>query len=134
MDRKMEEQVITFLNEKLDPYLIIVFGSTAKGTDRVDSDLDIAYLSDQTIEKYDRFMLSQELAALINKDVDLVDLNQASTVFAAQIIQSGKTILCNDDKRRMEFEMKTLKMYAKLNEEREIVMKRIEESGSIYEK
>lgn len=130
----MEEQVITFLNEKLDPFLIVVFGSTAKGTDRVDSDLDIAYLSDQTIEKYDRFMLSQELAALINKDVDLVDLNQATTVFATQIIQSGKTILCKDDKRRMEFEMKTLKMYAKLNEEREIVIKRIEESGSIYEK
>jgi uncharacterized protein len=134
VDRKIEEQVISFLSEKLDPYLIVVFGSTAKGTDRVDSDLDIAYLSDQKIEKYDRFMLGQELAALINKDVDLVDLNQASTVFAAQIIQSGKTILCTDDKRRMEIEMKTLKMYAKLNEEREIVMKRIEESGSIYEK
>ncbi|MGA4722148.1 type VII toxin-antitoxin system MntA family adenylyltransferase antitoxin [Fictibacillus nanhaiensis] len=130
----MEEQVITFLNEKLNPYLIVVFGSTAKGTDRVDSDLDIAYLSDQKIEKYERFMLGQELASLINKDVDLVDLNQASTVFAAQIIQASKTILCRDDKRRMEFEMKTLKMYAKLNEEREIVIKRIEESGSIYEK
>ena len=134
MDRKIEEQVITFLKEKLDPYLIVVFGSMAKGTDRVDSDLDIAYLSDQNTEKYDRFMAGQELAALIDKDVDLVDLNQASTVFAAQIIQSGKAIFCKDDKRRMEFEMKTLKMYAKLNEEREIVMKRIEESGSIYEK
>ncbi|MGM0806881.1 MAG: type VII toxin-antitoxin system MntA family adenylyltransferase antitoxin [Bacillota bacterium] len=125
---------MSFLSEKLDPYLIVVFGSTAKGIDRVDSDLDIAYLSDHKIEKYDRFILGQELAALINKDVDLVDLNQASTVFAAQIIQSGKTILCKDNKRRMGFEMKTLKMYAKLNEEREIVMKRIEESGSIYEK
>ncbi|MET3727046.1 putative nucleotidyltransferase [Fictibacillus halophilus] len=134
MDRKIEEQVITLLTEKLSPYLIVVFGSTAKGTDRVDSDLDIAYLSDQKIEKYDRFMMGQELATMINKDVDLVDLNHASTVFAAQIIQSGKTIFCKDDKRRMEFEMKTLKMYAKLNEEREIVMKRIEESGSVYEK
>lgn len=62
-----------------------------------------------------------------------MDLNQASTVFAAQIIESGKTILCTDDKRRLEFEKKTLKMYAKLNEEREIAFKRIEESGSIYE-
>ncbi|MBH0171451.1 nucleotidyltransferase domain-containing protein [Fictibacillus sp. 18YEL24] len=130
----MQEQVISFLSEKLGPYLIIVFGSTAKGIDRVDSDLDIAYLSDHKIEKYDRFILGQELATLINKDVDLVDLKQASTVFAAQIIQSGKTILCKDNKRRMGFEMKTLKMYAKLNEEREIVIKRIEESGSIYEK
>ncbi|MBH0158611.1 nucleotidyltransferase domain-containing protein [Fictibacillus sp. 5RED26] len=134
VERKIEQQVITFLREKLDPYLIVVFGSTAKGTERVDSDLDLAYLSNHKLEKYDRFMVSQELAALVNKDVDLVDLNQVSTVFAAQIIQSGKTILCIDDKRRMEYEMKTLKMYAKLNEEREIVMKRIEESGSIYEK
>ncbi|WP_370630147.1 nucleotidyltransferase domain-containing protein [Fictibacillus sp. 18YEL24] len=36
----------TYLYGKLNPYLIVVFGSTAKGTDRVDSDLDIAYLSD----------------------------------------------------------------------------------------
>ncbi|WP_082861411.1 nucleotidyltransferase domain-containing protein [Fictibacillus phosphorivorans] len=55
------------VNEKLEPYLILVFGSRAKGTDRVDSDRDIAYLSHQKVEKYNRFMLGQELAAWIDK-------------------------------------------------------------------
>lgn len=33
----------------------------------------------------------------------------------------------------MKFEMLTLKMYAKLNEERQVVLDKIRESGEVYE-
>ncbi|MTH54957.1 nucleotidyltransferase domain-containing protein [Bacillus mangrovi] len=124
---------MVFMKEKINPYLIVLFGSAAKGTDRKDSDYDLAYLSDQVLGMYDRFMLAQELAAIVNRDVDLIDLKEATTVFAAQVVGTGQTIYCNDEKRRAIFEMKTLKMYARLNEERAIVLKRIRESGSVYE-
>ncbi|MDN4524007.1 type VII toxin-antitoxin system MntA family adenylyltransferase antitoxin [Fictibacillus fluitans] len=130
---KREEQIIRFLAAELEPYLIVLFGSTIKGNENQDSDVDIGYLSDKEIDHYERFMKSQELASILNKEVDLVDLKKASTVFQAQIVGTGKVIFCADDKRRMEFEMMTLKMYAKLNEEREIIMKDIEKRGSIYE-
>ncbi|GGB69634.1 type VII toxin-antitoxin system MntA family adenylyltransferase antitoxin [Fictibacillus barbaricus] len=134
MNKKIEERIVTCLREKIDPYLMVLFGSAAKGTDRSDSDIDIAFLSDRDLDDYDRFMLSQDLASLIHKEVDLIDLNKASTVFAVQVIGSGRVLFSKDEKKRMEFEMKTLKMYAKLNEERDIVLKKVGESGSIYEK
>lgn len=133
MNDALKEQVMVFMKEKINPYLIVLFGSAAKGTDRKDSDYDLAYLSDQVLGMYDRFMLAQELAAIVNRDVDLIDLKEATTVFAAQVVGTGQTIYCNDEKRRAIFEMKTLKMYARLNEERAIVLKRIRESGSVYE-
>ncbi|MCG2991105.1 hypothetical protein KZ294_26495, partial [Escherichia coli] len=57
-----------------------------------------------------------------------------STVFQAQIYMTGTVIYSNDDRLRMSEQMKALKMYAKLNEERKDILKKVDESGSIYEK
>ncbi|MTI69882.1 MAG: nucleotidyltransferase domain-containing protein, partial [Firmicutes bacterium] len=58
-----------------------LFGSAANGTLREDSDVDIAFLSSKNIEDYDIFMLGQELAEKLERDVDLIDLKKAYTVF-----------------------------------------------------
>ncbi|MGM0843598.1 MAG: type VII toxin-antitoxin system MntA family adenylyltransferase antitoxin [Bacillota bacterium] len=129
-----ENTIINHLKDVISPYLIILFGSTVNGTSTHESDIDIAFLSDRTLDQYTVFMAAQRLASILNKDVDLVDLNEANSVFQAQVIHSGKVLFCTDIQKKMEFEMKALKMYAKLNEEREPILKRIEESGIIYEK
>lgn len=135
MSIELEQKIINFLSDKLSPFLIILFGSTAKGTTHPESDIDIAFLSDDTkMDKYILFMAAQELAADIGRDVDLIDLSQASTVFQAQIVQSGKIIYCTNERKKDEFQTKALKMYAKLNEERHEILKNINESGTIYEK
>ncbi|WP_100333455.1 type VII toxin-antitoxin system MntA family adenylyltransferase antitoxin [Bacillus alkalisoli] len=134
MDKKLIETISDFLIKEVNPYYITVFGSMAKGTARKDSDIDIAFLSDEKFEPYDLFIIAQGLASIIDRDVDLIDLNEASTVFQAQIVGTGEIIFCTDEYRKAIFEMKTFKMYAKLNEEREVVFKRIMESGQIYEK
>jgi predicted nucleotidyltransferase len=134
MQAAYEMKIKQFLIKELDPFLIYLFGSAVKGRMRKDSDIDIAYLSDKSIDQYQQFMLAQDLAAILDKDVDLVDLNKVSTVFQAQIIYTGQIIYCCDQERRMKFEMKTFKMYAKLNEERKIIIDGIKESGSIYGK
>jgi hypothetical protein len=77
-------------------------------------------------------MIAQNLAAKLNRDIDLVDLGKASTVFQAQIVHTGRIIFCSDELKRAKYEMKVLKMYAKLNEERSQILKNVEESGSIY--
>ncbi|MEH7454661.1 type VII toxin-antitoxin system MntA family adenylyltransferase antitoxin [Gottfriedia acidiceleris] len=127
------QEIINVLIKKINPYVIILFGSAAQDRMRPDSDIDIAYLSDAKLSHYERFLLSQELANLLNKNVDLIDLNNASTVFQAEIIHNGKVIYCSDDERRINFEIKILKMYAKLNEEREEIIDQIKKRGSIYE-
>jgi uncharacterized protein len=77
-------------------------------------------------------MLAQELAGKININVDLIDFKKASTVFQGQIVSTGKAIYCLDNHKRMDYEVKTLKMYAKLNEERQFIINNVQESGSIF--
>lgn len=132
LQEKELEQIKKYLAEKLSPYLVILFGSAAKGIMRKDSDIDIALLSDHQLDEYGLFLHAQELASLINRDVDLVDLEKASTVFQAQIVGTGRVIHCTDEHRRMLFQMLTLKKYAKLNEERKPILDKIKERGSIY--
>lgn len=132
LDNKMQSEIINFLMKKVSPDLVYIFGSTIKGTSNINSDVDIAYLSDQQLDEYQIFMLAQELAGIINIDVDLIDLKKASTVFQGQIVSTGQVIYCLNNKKRMHYEMKTLKMYAKLNEERQFVIDNVQESGSIF--
>ncbi|WP_417897795.1 hypothetical protein ABN702_16100 [Bacillus haimaensis] len=61
------------------------------------SDTGIAFLSNQNLDEYQTFMSAQELAGILNKDVDLIDINKASKVFQAQIV-STKAIYCLDEK------------------------------------
>lgn len=132
LDNKIQTEIINFLTQKVSPYLIYIFGSTVKGTANNNSDIDIAYLSVQDFNEYEIFMLAQELAEIINIDVDLIDLDKASTVFQGQIVSTGKAIYCLDNKKRMDYEMKSLKMYAKLSEERKYIIQNVQESGSIF--
>ncbi len=129
---KLNESIVRYITEKLNAYLIILFGSTAKGLTHPSSDVDIAFLSDNQYSDYELFLLKEELASILNKDVDFIDLKKASTVFQAQIITTGKILHCTDHQKRMAFEMLTLKLYAKLNEERKVIIDTITESGSVY--
>ena len=126
------EKINELLIKIANPYITYIFGSASKGTMKDDSDIDIAFLSDREFMDYEVFMLAQELAAVLGRDVDLVNIHKASTVFKAQIVGTGKVIFCNNDIRRMYFEMYALKDYALLNEERVHVLEAIEKRGNIY--
>ncbi|MHC8965708.1 type VII toxin-antitoxin system MntA family adenylyltransferase antitoxin [Priestia aryabhattai] len=135
MDRQIAQSITEFLHTHIQPSFIIVFGSFAKGTTHQESDIDIGfYVKDKKLDKYEVFMLAQELATLLKREVDLVNIAEASTVFQAQIYTTGEVIYSGDDTLRMNEQMKALKMYAKLNEERKDVLQKVDESGSIYEK
>ena len=70
------------------------------------------------------------MADILKKEVDLIDLNNASTVFKIQIVKTGKLIYNSDNKRKMYFQMKTMKDYALLNEERQEIINKIKSSGA----
>lgn len=127
-------KVIEILNEEFSPIVIYLFGSAARSQLREDSDIDIAFLTENDIDSYVCFMKAQELADIFKREVDLINLNTSSTVFKAQVVGTGKNIYCSDDNKRMYFEMRALKEYALLNEEREVILNKIKERGSVYGK
>ena len=132
MKTEMFQQIQDFLIKKVNPLFIIVFGSYATGKTHKNSDIDIAFYSDdRSLTTYDIFQLSQELADTLKLEVDLVNIDFASTVFQAQIYTTGKVIYSKDDTFLKNHQMTALSMYANLNEERDVVLKKIDESRSI---
>jgi uncharacterized protein len=126
------EGIINKLEERVEPFLIYLFGSVVKGNFREDSDIDIAFLSHKDLSDYDVFIIAQDLADILHREVDLIDLKKSSTVFTAQVVGTGTTIYCSDENKRMYFEMYAFQNYALLNEEREYILKDIAKRGSVY--
>lgn len=130
----MLDKGLSLIIDKLNPTIVYVFASFARGELRDDSDIDIAFLSNEKFSAYEIFMLAQELAEIYNREVDLIDLCKASTVFKAQIVGTGDVIYCTDENTKINFEIRAFKEYALLNEEREVILNSIKERGSVYGK
>lgn len=126
---KAVEQIVAAVPSTLAVY---VFGSVAAGTQAVDSDVDLAVLAPHPLAAEARWHLAQTLAIELGRDVDLVDLRQASTVMRVQVLGSGKLLLELDRGARQEFEAVALGAYARLNEERRGIIDDIRARGSVY--
>jgi predicted nucleotidyltransferase len=108
------------------------FGSQAQGTARPESDVDLAFLTRQTLSPAARLALREELSLLLHRDVDLVDLRQASTVMRMQVVSTGKCLFSADDRKREQFETIVYASYARLNEERRGILDDIRARGRVY--
>lgn len=128
------KEAVDIIVENFDPIAIYLFGSASRNELREDSDIDLGFLTEHNvnIDEYDKFIKAQELADIFNRDVDLVHLNSSSSVFKVEVTYNGKVIYCNDDTKRMIFEMQSLKEYAILNEERSIIIESIKKRGTVY--
>lgn len=126
--------IVKFLREKINPKFIYLFGSFAKGEGREDSDVDLAIYTKKELSPYNLYIIGNELTFKINRDVEIIDLKNIDTVFAAQIVGNREELYSEDENLKSYYNMKTLREYAKLNEERQIVLDSIREDGSIYGK
>ena len=66
------------------------------------------------------------------RDDSDIDLKKIDTVFAAQIVGNREELYSIDEYLKANYNMKTFREYAKLNEERQIILDRIEKEGKIY--
>lgn len=111
---------------------IYLFGSSARGTARPDSDLDLAVLAAQRLDATARWDLQERLADLAGRPVDLVDLRAASTVMRVQVIDGAAVLFDADPSAREAFEAIALSAYARLQEERRGILEDIARTGHVY--
>lgn len=111
----------SILTKVPDVKLIYLFGSFASGEQHSESDLDIAILPAKALDNLNRWQIAQTLACELNIDVDLIDLNTASTVLCQQVMTQGKLLWGsqNDDNY---FTVKTMSMYQHLQAERSMIL------------
>jgi predicted nucleotidyltransferase len=120
--------------EELCPEAVGVwlFGSFADGTPRADSDVDVAILPDRRVEPVDLWMRAQRLAQVLKRDVDLVDLLQASTVLRFLVVTDGERLAARDPVRCDFFETTAMSMYQDLNYMRREHLAEIQARGTIF--
>jgi len=126
-------EIVECLRECL-PGLIAVyrFGSSAGGQTHAKSDIDVAFLASAPLDPVARFELQERLAARLRRDVDLVDLQRASTVMRMQVISTGSLLAVFDAVRQEEFEDHAYSAYARLNEERREILEQIRREGRVH--
>lgn len=81
---------------------------------------------------YYRFLLREDLALALGRNVDLVDLRAASTVLRAQAVSTGRVVLDAEPAARAAFEVFVYSSYALLNEERAGILDDIAARARVY--
>ncbi len=129
-----QDNTLIGIVRKAVPDLIALyrFGSQATGEARPESDVDLAILAAGPCAPQCLITLREELAALLHRDVDLVDLRTASTVLRMQVVAHGECLDSVHDLAREQFEDVVYSSYARLNEERRGILDDIRARGAVY--
>jgi predicted nucleotidyltransferase len=76
------------LASRTDVRLAILFGSTARGTDRPDSDVDVAVLA----RGVDVLALASDLTRVLQREVQIVDLDEVGFPMLQAIVRDGVVV------------------------------------------
>ncbi len=130
----MEEKIKEILLKEIECEAIVLFGSYARGTQNSESDIDIAIKSNSQVDKKRLYEVARKLEDELNKDIDLINLDEVGDTFRYEILVNGKTLYCKDE---LKFEFYKLDMYREfleLNESRQTIINNIKKGEDIYGK
>ena len=104
----IREAIRDYFAKQKDVLCVYLFGSVASGKENRFSDVDIAVLFDKRAprEEYSRrvLLMMDELSGLLDKNVDMVALNDAASFLKFQVIKSGERIYESLDRHSRDFE------------------------------
>jgi uncharacterized protein len=123
-----------FKGEAGGPHTLYLYGSRATGTANAGSDYDFALIAPLILEQAELEGIRESLSEILpgRPDVDCVDLRRIPLTLAAQILETGIVLFCEDEPERARLETRLLSMYASLNEERREILEDIAPRGSVY--
>jgi predicted nucleotidyltransferase len=114
----LSKEEIKKIEEKLKDRGVVfayLFGSFAKSRENRFSDFDFAIFFSEKVKREDweneSWELATDLGNLLKRKVDVVVLNdeRAGTLLKFNIVKDGKVIFSESEKRRKEFEWRTLR-------------------------
>jgi uncharacterized protein len=111
---EIQEQARTILEMYPEVVCAYLFGSFADGVQRSSSDVDLAILLDDNLDKFKAFEMSlaigDELERRLRRKVDLIVLNHAHLAIAFQAIR-GRLIYDTDPVKRSLFAARIMSRY-----------------------
>ncbi len=127
------DQVVSLLQAKV-PSLraVYLFGSGVTDTYSEESDVDLAALAEDTIGNKLIWDLKYELAELLKREVDLVDLKDASMVLKMQVVSAGIRVYEADYQAAEAWDSLVYSMYLTFNDDRKEILEKVAQTGRIY--
>jgi len=116
--KKIEKILKNFFK---DAEAIYLFGSYANGTHNENSDVDVAVLYRNKLDSVELLKKKEDLFLMLDRMVDLVDLQDVSDVFAFEIINHSKIL--KSSKFSKNYEYRVWLRYLDLQEDRKEIIK-----------
>jgi uncharacterized protein len=112
-----------------------LFGSSARGMARQDSDIDVAVMfeASKSTNPWQLRQQAVELAAIWGRDVDLVNIRLVPCVLQKEIIQDHQRLFALDTEAADNYELFSLAQYRDYNERFAAEFERIAVSGKVYQ-
>lgn len=132
-DIPLERVVALILDRVPQVQGIYLFGSFSTGDAHPESDLDLALLLPAGLIFQPSLVvaLTQDLSEETGRDIDLILLREANSVLQNEVVTNGRVLLARDERAVGEFEMLSLSLWQKLNEERAGILSDIARTGSV---
>lgn len=129
----LDPLIIKIIIAKLpDVQAIYRYGSAGSAYERRESDVDIAILAKAIVPFQTMTELAEELRNVTEREIDLNDLQKLPVTLKVQIVLQGKRIFCRDKVAAEMYDTHTLSDYVRLNEERQYILKDIQQREQIY--
>jgi predicted nucleotidyltransferase len=95
--------------------VLVLFGSRAQGTQRPDSDLDVAVLPDTNDSRARRYLQADLAVALADLApdgrVDVILLDEAPDFLRQRIMETGRVLINRDNEAWKELRVRTMREY-----------------------
>lgn len=108
-------KIINYFSKRPEVAAVYLYGSQARGEAKRDSDIDLAVLTTDK-GRYiglnsPQILFTQELSKTLNKKVEVQNLKICRIDFAHRVLTEGKLLHSNNERARVAFEEKTLRVY-----------------------
>lgn len=113
---------------------IILFGSYARKTENINSDIDIAIKLNKEISKKELFQLKLNLEDLVNKDVELLNLDEIADGIRYEILINGETLYARNEFYFELYKLQMYREYLELNESRMQIIENLKNGDGVYGK
>ena len=133
MEREEKINAIkNILLNKLEVEAIVLFGSYARNRERPDSDIDIAVKLKNETTKELLIGIQYEIEEIIDTDMHLINLDLIEDDFKYDILITGKELYVEDEIKFIEYKLRVFSEYLELNEDRQIIINKLKEGGTLY--